>query len=373
MADSPEQAPDATPGEQPPRPDRRALIAGVAALVAGAMAKVTERSAEAADGGPLLLGQVNNATQPTRLFRVGPPLPTFEANAIGGGPALVGEGGPFAGSLLVTATAGLAAIGEPAILAGLGDDPLVLRDALAAAGDLHGALVGLNLDTGAGPTILGLRGPTADPLAVTLVASAVQGVAFDDQSIGGLFENVAGGLGLRVRGAAVMDHLQVGTLDVISGGPGDGGPAARGNGVIPAGQRRVTVQSAGVNPQSAVHVVLTEDPGLPVPPDIPSELVELSLQGIGNPATLGQISQAFQPFLGAPVSVGQLQGFVQNPGAFSIEVLRPFHQAAQSAGLIEPFGSVAVQSVRPMAGAFEIQLTRAPRDDVTFKFVAFDC
>jgi hypothetical protein len=58
---------------------RRGLLAGVASLAAAAFAKVGERVASAADGGPVILGALNTATQATQV----------QSNS--GNPALVGQ------------------------------------------------------------------------------------------------------------------------------------------------------------------------------------------------------------------------------------------------------------------------------------------
>src|SRR6266540_2363630 len=48
---------------------RRGLIAAAAALVAGALAKASERLAQAADGGNFILGQNNSTASETKITR----------------------------------------------------------------------------------------------------------------------------------------------------------------------------------------------------------------------------------------------------------------------------------------------------------------
>src|SRR6266508_4994759 len=50
---------------------RRGLIAGAAALAAGALAKASERLAQAADGGNFILGQNNSTASTTTITRSG--------------------------------------------------------------------------------------------------------------------------------------------------------------------------------------------------------------------------------------------------------------------------------------------------------------
>ncbi|HLH21988.1 MAG TPA: hypothetical protein VK066_05670 [Chloroflexota bacterium] len=55
---------------------RRGVLAGVAAIVAGWLAKASERVAQAADGGNLIIGQTNTSTNTTYLNRNGSTLST---------------------------------------------------------------------------------------------------------------------------------------------------------------------------------------------------------------------------------------------------------------------------------------------------------
>lgn len=56
---------------------RRGLIAAVAAISAGLMAKVSTRVVEATDNSPVVLGQTQTSTNPTVINRSGPSTPAF--------------------------------------------------------------------------------------------------------------------------------------------------------------------------------------------------------------------------------------------------------------------------------------------------------
>lgn len=295
MADSSGEKTDEKP-QQTPQPDRRMAIAGIAALVAGALAKASERAAEATTGAPLLLDQTNLAQDTTRLERV--PLqpgfvsgPAFQVDAVGGGPAILGTAGPmaFTGAIpTLTSDIGLGAVGSPAMVAATGQDPVMLQQALDVAGDLRAGLVVLNVDTDR-PALLAFQGPVATPETVTVTATvpaAVLGLALEPQSLGGFFQHLDGGTALVAAQGPFAELPFVPTPTAVlpagffqSGGGGlaletvgdvvihgnlmvSGAtqPASSGEGTIPADQEFFEVQDPFVDPNSIVLIMFKDPP-----------------------------------------------------------------------------------------------------------------
>lgn len=263
MSERPDTNEPASP-EKGAQPDRRTLIAGIAALVAGALAKAPERLAEAASGDPLVLGQVNEATDPTQIvlgFQP-PPSVAFQVVAPAGGggigaatlqgPGVFAASGPQSMALAISATS----TSFPAFV-GVADPDRVTVLVVDAnlgprLGDLSLAparIVGAGLDTG----IIALGGAAASAMNVTLTATSGEGLfALGDASgarIGALdpsgvgltaFSAVPGGLAFEVFGRTRL--------------------GSSGNGTIQPGQVVVTVTDQHVNPTSLVLVTLITEP-----------------------------------------------------------------------------------------------------------------
>ncbi len=171
MAEPRQTEPDSSANQS-----RRALIAGVAGLVAGAVASSADRTVEAGHGGGIdpqafHLGATNFASNATTLIRSGAPNApaALHIQAFGGrgfraiataGAAGEFSAGPFSASLQFNATqialfgVGAAPVAPPAILGITGSNPAAVQSVLNAAGDFEGAgVVGVGVGN-----LTGIRG-----------------------------------------------------------------------------------------------------------------------------------------------------------------------------------------------------------------------
>lgn len=242
------------PKETPARPDRRALIAGVAALVAGALAR-DDRPAEAhvgVDQELLHLGHDNTAPAnfSTGLSGGGTSGPALILDNLQG-PGVLGAHGIFTGRApAVTVTAGLVGFGFPGIAAGVGLDAEAVREHINRLSFAPAGLVALNEVPDTGFAVLGFQGfPDAFP--VTATATAIGGFARDPTAVGGHFEHTAGETALRVVGRAEF----FGPIVQAGGGVQTDPGFVAGVGVAPANQNPVFIARPEVNETSLVIVV----------------------------------------------------------------------------------------------------------------------
>jgi hypothetical protein len=147
----PKASPDPSPAPEP-QPERRALIAGVAGLVAGALAKATP--AEAQSASPMFVDQANLAFGSTRLLRPssasGSP-PVFFSEAGFGGPGIAALSRVGGAPVTITAfslNTGVLGVGlgTPGAVVASGSNSSLLQSGLATARGIDAGSVFVSTD-----------------------------------------------------------------------------------------------------------------------------------------------------------------------------------------------------------------------------------
>lgn len=171
---------------------RRGLLAGTAALVAGVLAKVTAQPVAAADGQPVILGQTNTETSPTRITRTGPDFNEVlrVTNNLGNG--VVAE----------TASSNAAGIygQDTAPSGGVGVQGVALAttDGIGVSGSVSAVNGGIGVSGIANAANgAGVRGDSAAGTALRGVSSSGRGVWGSSDTSTGVFGQSSSEIGLR--------------------------------------------------------------------------------------------------------------------------------------------------------------------------------
>ena len=190
-------------------PSRRALIAGIAALVGGALMKAGDGPAEAVTGQPIVIGVTNSSDGPTTFLfgqAVGPnagstaPMVQLQSDRPGSTLDLLhgGDGVPLrvaarnaSAVQIIGATVTAAAV----LTGGEFADLQQVQQVLAAGGGLAGGMAAVNANLLLPAVFAAQGGDLATLVAVTLTArtsAAFSGLALEQGGVGGDFQSLRG-------------------------------------------------------------------------------------------------------------------------------------------------------------------------------------
>lgn len=268
----------------PSKPTRRQLIAGIAALVAGAAARPLPE-AEADNGDFIQIGQRNDTNSTTTLasyfytsgLEAPPPNAVFQVSGIPSGgtrPAIFGQSGVGATTANVTLTAasGVVGLGRSGVVGGAGETRAFshVRPIANHIGQMNTGAAFFN-DDDVSTGVFAYQGQGLLNVGVTVTGqpAAIHGLTFRDESVAGVFEHGNNGTAIRAFG----DVEVIGRISATEGGAG---PSACGRATIPAGTNFVDFRDDVITPNSLVTATLLGNAGRAGAPITLSHVVVVS-------------------------------------------------------------------------------------------------
>jgi hypothetical protein len=243
MSDSTADANDKEPVAA--KPSRRELIAGIAALVAGAA--VSQSQQAAASHGAAFIVDATNAAHGTSTLAVAnlsavAKRPGLDIRQQGAGIALHAEAGAqtnFAVLVSNTATIGVSVLGSPGLVAGTGFDRTAMRNNVFEAGDWDAGIVAFSNNADA-PAIRAFHTPDMGLFTPTGTSAALHTYSAESEGVSALFEHGDGGIAVHAKGDVVIEGNLIST--------GSGVPALCRRFTVPTGSRVFNFDDADIDP-----------------------------------------------------------------------------------------------------------------------------